>query len=461
MTRCIMLCLMLTAALLCSVLPAASAESIDPRKPIRVLAIGNSYTHDTFEYLPQIAEAAGYDMEFAVLYIGSSQLSQHVENAHNDLPNYEYGYTENGKWIRINGYTIRQALEMGCWDYVSLQQQSVLAGVPETLDDVHVLIDYVHSFCPEAEIIWNMTWSRTDIANLYQDFANHSIHYQAITKAAQEKILTNPEVHIISPTGTAVENARSSYLGKRQLTLFRDNSHLSMYYGRYIAGMTFFSALTGFDVSALNFDDEDYKAVAVESVKNALAQPFDTTPSQYPASDATLYSIPTDSLYGLYGGWKAHNGSKYSWLVRGNRGWKYDVTNQSHMRYGGTICLSMQEDAAVDLLYSLNLPDDTGISGDAQLQFYLRASADAFPEDGQITGALRCGDEAEHSLTWKISADTLSENEWQYIVLPFSQAERTGEGFVPSRFKELQILCDEVHKDAVLQLAQIELEEIL
>lgn len=41
--------------------------------------------------------------------------------------------------------------------------------------------------------------------------------------------------------------------------------------------MTFFSALTDFNVSALNFNDEDYKAVADENVKNALAQPFDAT----------------------------------------------------------------------------------------------------------------------------------------------------------------------------------------
>lgn len=41
--------------------------------------------------------------------------------------------------------------------------------------------------------------------------------------------------------------------------------------------MTFFSAPTDSDVSALNFNDEDYKAVAVGNVKNALAQPFDAT----------------------------------------------------------------------------------------------------------------------------------------------------------------------------------------
>ena len=215
--RCFLYVLLVLFAL-SALLPVALAEEAQAR-PIRVLAIGNSFTHDTFEYLPQIAEAAGYDMEFAVLFIGNSQLSQHVENAQNDLPLYEYGYTLNGKWIRVNGYTIRQALEMGPWDYVSLQQQAVLAGVPENLDDVPVLIDYVHAFCPDAKIIWNMTWSYTNAStdnNVRQYFANHVMHYQAVAEATREKILPDPQIAVISPAGTAVENARTSILGQRQ-----------------------------------------------------------------------------------------------------------------------------------------------------------------------------------------------------------------------------------------------------
>ncbi|MBQ2930143.1 MAG: DUF4886 domain-containing protein [Clostridia bacterium] len=460
MMRCFLFLLIALAALT-ACFPAVLAEEAAAR-PVRVLAIGNSFTHDTFEYLPQLAEAAGYNMEFAVLYIGGSQLSQHVENAQNDLPNYEYGYTLNGKWIRVNGYTIRQALEMGPWDYISLQQQAVLAGVPETLNDVNVLMDYVHAFCPEAQIIWNMTWAYTNAAtdfNVREYFANHKAQYEGITDATQEMILPNAGISLIVPTGTAVENARTSFLGKRQHTLFRDNIHLSLYTGRYIAGMTFFSALTGFDVSALSFDDENYKAVAVECVQNALARPFAVTPSQCPASDAALYTIPTDTLYGMYGGWKANGGSKYSWLMRGNRGWKYDVDIQTDWSYGGAVSLRMQETDAVNLLYTLNMPGATGISGNARLQFMFSASPEAFPADSAMTIVLRSGEVAEHSLTWTIPAGQLTSEGWQTILLPFGQAEKTGDGFAPNRFKELQIFCDQVQQDAQLQWAQIEIEE--
>lgn len=463
MKRRSIICLLLAFLVICSSFPVSLGENTDQSSPIRVLAIGNSFTHDTFEYLPQIAEAAGYNMEFGVLYIGGSQLSQHADNAKNDLPNYEYGYTQNGKWIRINGYTIRQALETESWDYVSLQQQAVLAGIPESLNDIPFLMDYIRSYCPEVKFIWNMTWSYTDAANDFnvrQYFTNHTTHYQAIVKTAQEKILTNPDIVILSPTGTAIENARTSDLGKRQATLFRDNIHLSMYWGRYIAGMTFFSALTGFDVEKLSFDDENYKAIAVESVKNAMAQPFEKTTSRFPVSSARLYTIPTDSLYGLYGGWKAHNGSKYSWLVRGNRGWKYDVQSQSHTLYGSILSLRMQETDRIDLLYSLNLPDATGISPNGRLQFLFYSSPDAFPAGSAITIHLCSGEKAENSLTWHLPADQIVENTWQTILLPFDQAEKNGGEFNPSQFKELHIFCDQAEKDALLQWAQIELEDL-
>lgn len=161
----------------------------------------------------------------------------------------------------------------------------------------------------------------------------------------------------------------------------------------------------------------------------------------------------------MYGGWKASNGTKYSWLTRGNRGWKFDVDIQNHMRYGGVAALRMQETDAVDLLYTLNMPGATGISGSARLQFLFNVSREAFPAGSAMTIALRSGAAAEHSLTWMIPADQLTGEGWQTILLPFDQAEVTGEGFVPSKFKELQIYCDQVQQDALLQWAQIEIEE--
>ena len=89
------------------------------------------------------------------------------------------------------------------------------------------------------------------------------------------------------PSGTAIQNARSSYLGD---TLCRDLYHLTYGLGRYISSMTYFATVTGRTIpqnvyvpsGQYAFSAQD-KLVALESVVNAIRTPFAVTPSQYTA----------------------------------------------------------------------------------------------------------------------------------------------------------------------------------
>jgi hypothetical protein len=84
----------------------------------------------------------------------------------------------------------------------------------------------------------------------------------------------------ISPTGTAVQNARTK-LGD---TLNRDGTHLSYDVGRYIAAMTMFCTLTGYSVDDISFTPSglelEFVKVAKDSVKSALANKFQVTTIQ-------------------------------------------------------------------------------------------------------------------------------------------------------------------------------------
>ena len=55
--------------------------------------------------------------------------------------------------------------------------------------------------------------------------------------------------------------------------------------GRYIAGVTFFHAVTGMDISKLTYApdgvNEQVRKVAIESAINAVKKPYEVTPSQY------------------------------------------------------------------------------------------------------------------------------------------------------------------------------------
>ena len=82
--------------------------------------------------------------------------------------------------------------------------------------------------------------------------------------------------------GKPIQNARTSYLGD---TLTRDGYHLSYDIGRYIAGVTFFHAVTGIDIDNLTYApdgvDDAARKVAIESAINAVKKPYEITNSQY------------------------------------------------------------------------------------------------------------------------------------------------------------------------------------
>ena len=106
--------------------------------------------------------------------------------------------------------------------------------------------------------------------------------YNAIVESVQSKVVPNERIVKIVPNGTAIQNARTSYIGDN---LCRDeHCHLTNDLGRYIAGLTMVAALTGMDISNISYSPSlspEYKQIAIESVQNALNNPFEITNSQY------------------------------------------------------------------------------------------------------------------------------------------------------------------------------------
>ena len=101
--------------------------------------------------------------------------------------------------------------------------------------------------------------------------------YSDITKITKNAVLPLSDISVVSPTGTAVQNARTSSLE----SLTRDGYHLSLDVGRYIASLTFFSAITGEDICKIQWApdgvDEYASKVAITSAANALKSPFSVT----------------------------------------------------------------------------------------------------------------------------------------------------------------------------------------
>ncbi len=215
---------------------------------IRILAIGNSFSQDAIEnYLHQMAEASGKKTIIANMYIGGCTLERHYNNVKDNATAYSY------RKIGVDGVketkenvSLETALKDEKWDYVSLQQGSPLSGKYDTYTPyLGYLIDYVKSLTPaNVKLVWHQTWAYA-AGCAHSGFANYDkdqmTMYQAIVGAARQAV-KDYGFDILVPVGTAVQNARTTFIGDR---MNRDGQHLNVYYGRYTAACTWLEAVLG------------------------------------------------------------------------------------------------------------------------------------------------------------------------------------------------------------------------
>ena len=253
---------------------------------LKILCIGNSFSTDTMQWMPQIAKDLGIKNIFlGNLYISGCSLETHVKHALEENAAYDFRTTTDGTWSSTKEYRLNDAIAEYEWDFISFQQASHESGMPDTYDDLNTLTRIVSTLCPGAELVWNMTWayqSNSTHASFPLYNSNQMFMYNAIVSAVQEKISPITDIKYIVPNGTAIQNARTSHLGDN---LTRDGYHLTTDIGRYIAGVTFLHTVLDIDVSNLKFApnnmSNNIRTIALESAINAVKTPFSVTPSQY------------------------------------------------------------------------------------------------------------------------------------------------------------------------------------
>ena len=232
--------------------------------------------------------------------------------------------------IYIEDGSIAQTLEFGIqrhdWDKVFMQAGSgesagryhastYYKNEPgKTLKDfIQELKDYVLSKDIEPASVptfsWNMVWSspkdpavRSDSVNTmllteYEDSEYN--YYKAMSKVLQEEVEPNFEWEYVFPCGTTMQNIKSTKLTNAEI--YRDYAHVTDF-GRLAAAYTWYCVMTGtaiedckippmnhkvlLDKLARNTGKdmeltEEYRAILIEAVGNAIKNPYDITPTQF------------------------------------------------------------------------------------------------------------------------------------------------------------------------------------
>lgn len=274
-------------------------------QPKKVLAIGNSFSVDAMEHLAEILVGEGYtDFVLGNLYIGGCTIDGHKARIDSGAADYDF-YVNTGSGWTSSKRTIQYGLTFTDWDVVTIQQASGYSGIPSSYGNLQYIIDYVRETVnPFVKIYWHMTWAYQGNSG-HPDFPkydrNQMTMYNAIVNTTQKLIVGNLNVEGYIPSGTAIQNLRTSYLGD---TLTRDGYHLSTDIGRYTAALVWYRELWGADITNLTTVPQkignitQHLPAIKEAVNNAIADPFEVTASTFTEREIVLDRMTdADRLY--------------------------------------------------------------------------------------------------------------------------------------------------------------------
>lgn len=229
-------------------------------RTIKILAIGNSFSVDAVEQdVWELFNAEGINVVIGNMYIGGCSLERHYNNSVSGKDDYSYRKIVNGVRTVTPKFTLDQSLADEKWDYITIQQSSGKSGFPDTYKPyLAKLLAYIDSKLDyDPVILFHMTWAYQGDSD-HRDFPKYEKNqmkmYSQIVSSVKENVGENPTIKGVIPSGTAIQNARTSSLGD---TFTRDGYHLKYGYGRFTAACTWFETISGKDVTKNSYRPEN------------------------------------------------------------------------------------------------------------------------------------------------------------------------------------------------------------
>ena len=299
-------------------------ESPEEAKVLKVLTLGHSLAVDSGHLLNLICATQGLgdyeEVIIGTLYYSGCTMSEHVSFMKEESRVYDLylssSNTPDEPPTIMSELDMQIALTYDYWDIVVMQDGvfDIAHAGNYTLGHSKALQEFVNNnrMNTSVRFAWHMTWvaptdntlrdkypyePNTYYTNYEKFNDDRTAVYNAVVKNVTDYVATDESFDFIIPSATAFENALSSYL--EETDIYRDYVHATDL-GRVIASYTWYCKLMGIDkleeikLSAIPVKffkstegTEDLvltdteKAVILESVNNALANPFKMTQSKY------------------------------------------------------------------------------------------------------------------------------------------------------------------------------------
>ena len=197
-------------------------------KSLKILFIGNSFTVDATEHLPGMLKSAGIThVRMVRAYHGGYKLPEFFENyAAPDICTYYYCEPGATKWENEGtlNRSLKSIVESDTWDIVTLQEHTGSYYAWEWDETERGAISGLCDYIQQA-----------------QPLDRPTIGY---IMAQVRKITAQTCIDIVIPSGTSLQNLRTSSLNRDNgMDLTRDSYHMDYGISRYAAAATVFRTL--------------------------------------------------------------------------------------------------------------------------------------------------------------------------------------------------------------------------
>jgi len=131
-----------------------TAEEAGAPKTIRLLTVGNSFSHNATHYLGDLAKADGNTLVLREDNVGGASLELHWSKvqAFEKNPADKLGVYAGGK-------SLKDDLKSGHWDFVTIQQASIKSHDLATYRPFAAeMRDFIKQYAPDATLLLHETW---------------------------------------------------------------------------------------------------------------------------------------------------------------------------------------------------------------------------------------------------------------------------------------------------------------
>lgn len=239
---------------------------------LKILAIGNSFTNNSCQFLPRLVHELNQDSVcIAKLTCDGSSLQDHWKAHIANSPIYSLKYSDGGDWHEAPIHTLDMALASLDWDVIVIQQVSYLAGDYSSyqpwLNRMVSLLRYTH---PHVKMAWHYTWAyragTTSESFKKYDFDPVKMHSEIIKcadRASAEmplRIYSATLINDMRAEFTEVEDAFSS-----------DGIHITDRRANYALSLLWYETLIApfCDISALS-DANAYSTIPLSDLQRIL-----------------------------------------------------------------------------------------------------------------------------------------------------------------------------------------------